>query len=474
LLTSLKIQETDALVQTAEQQMQNALSNINAAMEYVRNGENEHPNRIDVCESSVKNPGQPFPVIGTGPPPTPNIVAVPVNPFGSSSVSTFAQQAGAFGQPSALGQKPNPFGSSAQSSVPFGQPTAAGAFGQPTALGQKPNPFGSPSVPVSQGQSNQNAQTGFSAFTAASNPFSTQPQPAVSNPFGQPSQAQPNPFGQGTSALPAGSFSVPVNSVQGSSSLRPNPFAAPPPTAQKNAFEVSSKPQQGSPFGQPQSRPPNPFNSSGTSATSTNPNPFGPSISTTPFTAPNPFGQAEIGLPSVPNPFGQRAPISVPNPFGQPGTTASSNPTPFGQSQPLVSSSAANPFGAVAGSTLNGASATNGIDENSPYSPQSSYKHPPLLSYASMDSSGQRLAMFKGKRVVYQEDQAGVQNRDGTWEKIWFPGGAPTYNEDTEFTDEAYDEKTKAAYVYMREKGLFPDGIMPLIPPKREYCLWNF
>ena len=82
--------------------------------------------------------------------------------------------------------------------------------------------------------------------------------------------------------------------------------------------------------------------------------------------------------------------------------------------------------------------------------------------------------MFKGKPVVYKENEPGIQNRDGTWEKIWFPDGPPAYYGATELDDKAYTEETKQAYLYMREKGSFKDGMMPLLPPKREWCLWDF
>jgi nucleoporin NUP42 len=82
--------------------------------------------------------------------------------------------------------------------------------------------------------------------------------------------------------------------------------------------------------------------------------------------------------------------------------------------------------------------------------------------------------MFKGKPVVYKDDEAGIRNRDGTWEKIWFPDGPPPYYSATELDDKAYTEDTKEVYLYLREKGSFKDGVMPLVPPKREWCLWDF
>jgi nucleoporin NUP42 len=82
--------------------------------------------------------------------------------------------------------------------------------------------------------------------------------------------------------------------------------------------------------------------------------------------------------------------------------------------------------------------------------------------------------MFKGKLVVYKDGEAGMRNRDGTWEKIWFPNGPPVHYKATEMDDDAYTEDIKAAYLHLRETGGFQGGNMPFLPPKREWCLWNF
>lgn len=82
--------------------------------------------------------------------------------------------------------------------------------------------------------------------------------------------------------------------------------------------------------------------------------------------------------------------------------------------------------------------------------------------------------MFKGKRVSYKDGEAGTISQSGSWEKIWFPEGPPAYYKDTEMEDSAYNDATKKAYMYMRETGNFEGGAMPLVPPKREWCLWDF
>jgi len=82
--------------------------------------------------------------------------------------------------------------------------------------------------------------------------------------------------------------------------------------------------------------------------------------------------------------------------------------------------------------------------------------------------------MFKGNRVIYKDGQPGFEDRNHTWQKIWFPEGAPIMNKDTEMEDALYDDKTKEAYMHLRRTGTFPDDVMPMLPPKREWCLWDF
>jgi nucleoporin NUP42 len=82
--------------------------------------------------------------------------------------------------------------------------------------------------------------------------------------------------------------------------------------------------------------------------------------------------------------------------------------------------------------------------------------------------------MFKGRSVVYRNGEPGFKGNDGSWEKIWFPEGAPPFYGDTEMEDAAYDGQTKAAYMHVRQTGAFERGVMPMLPPKREWCLWDF
>ncbi|RGP78074.1 nucleoporin nup42, partial [Fusarium longipes] len=108
-----------------------------------------------------------------------------------------------------------------------------------------------------------------------------------------------------------------------------------------------------------------------------------------------------------------------------------------------------------------------------PYPPNSSRQHPPIESYSSKGMDGQ-LSMFKGKHVVYKAGKPGVQEFDGSWRRIWFPDGPPGYSADTELPPEKYDDKSKAQWMAFAQTGTFQDGLMPELPPPREYTLWDF
>lgn len=398
--------------------MRNILNDVDGAMNFIRSAENNHPNRNDVCQAAAKAPGY----IGTS----------SNTPFGAGAgLST--QIAPGFGQPSVLGAKPNPFSAPRQALGQLSLPGPTGTFGQPSALGQKPNPFGL----LSGGAGT--APGPFSAFVATTNPFGTPAQTAVVNPFGQASQAaQAAPFGQDTSQ-------------------KENPFA-------QNATHPN-------PFGQPINQPqPSPFTSTGTStpfgvpAQAAQQNPFG---SLSQPSRGNTLGAGGTQAPTS-NPFGQSQPVAASqNPFAL--SASMSSPNPFGQS-PAQSGPRTNP---LAPSSQAPQTRPNGTASQGPYAPNAQFQHPTLQSYASRDND-QRLRMFKGKPVVYKDKEAGFQNIDGTWEKIWFPDGPPAYYSATELGDDAYTEDTKQAYLYLRQTGSFKDGVMPLLPPKREWCLWDF
>ena len=76
--------------------------------------------------------------------------------------------------------------------------------------------------------------------------------------------------------------------------------------------------------------------------------------------------------------------------------------------------------------------------------------------------------------MTYVDDEPCFKRNDGALERIWFPDGPQPFSKSPEVPDEAYDEAAKENYIYMKEHGAFKNGIMPLLPPKREWVDWDF
>ncbi|KAK2042129.1 hypothetical protein LZ31DRAFT_586053 [Colletotrichum somersetense] len=539
------LSQAQEVYQQAQQQMKTAVGNLDGAIQFIVSAEQKHPNRIDICKQGTQPGGTTgeFAVgkraassLGQQNPFSSNSSsAASSNPFSSNNqqtsspfgggTNTAAASGSAFGQPAALGQRPNPFGAPAfgqpsqpggssgsafgqpsqptsafgapsQSSAPafgqpsqptsaFGQPSALGggtsAFGQPSSLGQKPSPFGAPAFgqPAQPGGSSgsafgQPSQPGVtgSAFGQASalgqkpNPFggaSSGASPFASaaaggnsaSPFGQAAQntASPSPFGQAAqnTTQNASPFGAPAQS-------NVSPFGQPSQSAAPSAFGQPSQTASASPFGQPAQMQP---------AAS---NPFGAK----PDPKPSAFGSASMEAhptqqpPQQTSAFGQPAQLGQkPNPFGQNNTQS-----PFGQPAGGLGGggTVSNPFGGqpAAPAAAQQAAAAPG---SGPYPPGSSRQHPPVSSYSAKGMDG-RLSNWKGKPVTYRNNVPGIQAFNGAWTRIWFPDGPPNYYKDTELPDEAYDDKSKLQWQAFVQTGKF-EGIMPELPPKREFCLWD-
>ncbi|KAL1837893.1 hypothetical protein VTJ49DRAFT_3279 [Mycothermus thermophilus] len=459
------------LYQSAQQQIQHTLNNLPAAIQYVIDGEKKHPNRIDICKGTSGAAPSDGPFGGT-----PNALqSTPQqNPFGSPMQQPAA---GGFGQPSAVGQKPNPFGSPAgvspfsqlakPAASPFGQApgtglgqTAGSAFGQPSALGSS-SPFGKPAQPASAfGQT--------SALGAKPNPFGTPPaQPAFGQSgFGQPATlgVKPNPFGSPASGGPFGTAQQQAPAT--------NPFGTPQQPAAPSPFGQPQPAQTAGPFGQPAAA-----------------NPFGgtPAAQASPFAqvqqqqqaqqqqqTSNPFGGQAAAAPGPVNPFGQPSASSQ---FAQPSTSS-----PFAQpstSSPFAQPSTNSPFGQPGAPAATATQA--GTTTTGPYGPNATRQHPDISSYAAFNPD-KTLRMFKGKPVQYQEPRDGVgkpvplvRNFDGTSQRIWMPNGPPAYTTQTEAEPEKYqDPGVMEQWKAFVETGKFAGGIMPEVAPKREFCMWDF
>lgn len=457
------------LYNTAEQQIQATLRNLDAAVEFVVAAENNHPNRIDICKQNTIQGGTTgvFARTSFGDNPLSSNGGANQNPFSAAQANPFAGGGGAaaggssggggptFGQPSTLGQKPNPFGA-----PQFGQPSQMGAaapsFGQPSQMGAAAPAFGQPSqMGAAAPTFGQPTQMGASAPT-----FGQPSQMGASGPaFGQPSVpgARPNPF------------SAP-------SAAGPSPFAR----AMQPSFGQPSVIGQPNPFQAPAAPAANPFSQQGPAAPSANPfsqSKDQPMDTSTPGPAPNnPFGPP----PSASNGFGAQAQPTAgnafsgaqPNPFGNPGVAAQTQANPL---QNQLSSQTP---------------ATAAAVRPGPYAPGSTRQHPPAESYITRAMSGQ-ITAFRGQPVIYKwkvndryQDQPpdnpsadqpapGIRRPDGTWSKILFPAGPPPYNRDTEPDAGQYDANARAAYARMAASGRF-QGDMPEAPPMREDCVWTF
>jgi len=63
---------------------------------------------------------------------------------------------------------------------------------------------------------------------------------------------------------------------------------------------------------------------------------------------------------------------------------------------------------------------------------------------------------------------------EGVWTKIWFPDGPPVFKKSEELPEESYDEGVREKYRFLKEHGVFEGGLIPELPPRREWVGWNF
>ncbi|KAK4226305.1 nucleoporin AMO1 [Podospora fimiseda] len=436
------------LYQNAQQQIQHTLSNIPAAIRFIVDSGNKHPNRIDICKNASGGGGLTTNAFGA---PAPQVA----NPFGAPAAAAAAAATpttGAFGQTSMLGQKPNPFGAPA-----FGQPAqpAAPAFGQASAPGAPSSVFGAPTQPAAFGQSSALGGGGLGGKV-----------------FGQ-GASQPA-FGQSGFAQAALTTQQPGLGFGQTATLGVN----------QNPFGAPQQPAAANPFGQPAANN-NPFG-----APSPAKNAFGAQVAPTAATS-GPFGGAQP--PQQPSAFAQPQPPTqqTSNPFG--GAPAAANP--FGQSAALAPTQSGALFGAPLVGSVAAALGTNSISQlateavktavsqqaQSPYGPNATRKHPDISEYSSRNPDGS-LRMFKGKAVIYETPKGSdkplpfVRQFDGSMMRIWMPNGAPPYTKETEADDPSVyeDPAVQQQWAGFLQTGEFEDGMMPEVPPKREWCSWDF
>ncbi|KAI9723613.1 MAG: hypothetical protein M1812_000913 [Candelaria pacifica] len=421
-------QEAQNLYNNAQQQHRSALNDLEGAIDFLIAGANSHPNRLDVCAASRKantstvqtqqsftqsNATSGWPAITNGSAP----------PFGQQNVLSGQPSAPApapgFGQPSQLNPQ---FANGASASSSFGKPSQLGAnpgFGQASQLGQKPNPFGPPSQPGGStafsrpSQPNPIAQVSpFAQHAIATGGFGEQGLTKTIGGISQPSQPT-NSGGFGPTAGPVsnGGFRQPLQPTE-------KPFGQPAQSTATNSF--SRVQPNTAAFANPQS------------AQSTQPNPF---FSPPPLSA---HPTLDSGDGSVSTPYGT-AGVNL----GNWPKDSTNNPVPF----PLQ---VANPYDTI-----------------------TSLSHPDIRQYSIRDPRNFMLA-WKGRPVTYVDKVPCFKRADdGTLERIWFPDGPPAYNKGTELPMEEYDEVTKDAYLFMRDNASFKDGLMPMMPPRREWSKWD-
>ena len=392
------IEEARVLVNNAEQQIQVALDDIDGAIRYITNGENEHPNRLDVVDMKDSFPTQ------------------------SQALSQSQQSISAFGQQSATG----PSLGSASTSAPFGRPLAS-TFGQsngsaPTFAQPQASTFGRPST--------------FGQPTTLGQPLTT---------FGEPSLTT-STFGQPSAPLP---FAA---SQQGPGSTQKPSFT------NIHSSNILNQVSQAGPFGQIQAT-----SQGGPRATSV-------SNHVNPFLRPTSSAGPEL--------FNRTAAPSTTGTFGQPSLIASQPHNFQGKIQALYKSRLPlryNPCSPPQSRTwlLITIAAPSASSPKFNEVPGLSSRREAHIGRSQQDSSG-KLSVWRGKHVTYLGEDACYSGDDGQWHKIWFGAGPPTLTKTPELPEARYDMSIKEDYRYLKEMGTFKDGVMPELPPRREWCTWEF
>lgn len=312
-----------------------------------------------------------------------------------------------------------PFGQSAAPRQPAAQPSA---FGQPSTLGQ-PSAFGQPG-PLRQGTTFGQPSTLGGGPSGLAQAGANRPAFGQTG-FGQPSAPSASPFGQ---------------------------------------IQQQQQPQQPTPFGQP-SAPAAPFGAppQQPAARTGFGQPSGVPGFGQPTEAPSPFGQVQQQPQAKPTPFAK--PSTETGAFGKPGPQQAAAPSPFGPP--------AAPEGAPVPHPHTGPRAFLKIDEPDVLNPL-----PALQGETKRDPKTNKLTMWKGRPVKYIKDRpCYLHPQDNkTWIRIFFPDGPPddATLRDVEAAPEEYTPEVEAQYKFFNENGYFKDGIIPSVPPKKEWNSWDF
>lgn len=290
-------------------------------------------------------------------------------------------------------------------------------------------------------------------------PIQPQPlqQPPASSPFGQPSTSTNAPgFGQPAFGQPSG-FG------------QPTPIGGNQPGFGQSGFPQT---QQGPGLGQPT---PSPFaqasnqNQAGGFGQFSNQTVPGTGFGQLASNASSPFAQSK---PEA-SPFGQAtpaAPAPASNPFGAPAPTMN---TPFAQPAPFASSAAPAPSTQQTSLQETKKSGFTRIIEKK----LSGLPH--LTGQTVHDPTTKKLRTWKGQPVTYVADDnpSYPHPQDPTvLVHIFFPDGPPlpATLKDAQAKDEEYTPDVEAAYKFAKQHGHFKDGVIPKVPPKSEWCSFDF
>lgn len=405
------------LANQANQQVQSVLSDLNGAIKYIIDGAHSHPNRLDICAAAEG---------------------------GRSSVDLFAP--GSFQNqqsslPLSFRQQPPGYAGTEQQ-IGFG----GSPFSQPTAiLNPQIKPSGFSQSPFNQNESLR----GSSAFGTPNAPPSTflQPQQLTSfNSFSQQSHvASSGLFGGQAQTVINGSFGGGQQSA-----------------ASANAF---GQPSTGE-FINQQSQIQNPACNQPQQAVQINGTPSG-NIQQS-FCAP----------------FAQPLAPMLNSAFGRSTSQQTSLLAQPSMQQHVIPSFGEEPVQQQTNGFFNHANASsNGIEARLRTTSSSRVQGPAtpdINTYTTRDARGQ-LQTWKGQPVSFIDGFPCYRNnKNGEWERIWFPEGQPPLSQSNVAGDatiiygaEYPVEDARAAYEYVAHNGAFENGMMPEFPPKPEWVRWD-
>lgn len=162
-------------------------------------------------------------------------------------------------------------------------------------------------------------------------------------------------------------------------------------------------------------------------------------------------------------PFGQ--PAVAPSPFGQPTPQQPVAPSPFGQP--------AAPQGVPVPTANVGPRAFLKIDD-----PQQLHPLPDLQGQTMRDPNIKKLTMWKGRPVNYLNNHpCYLHPQDNkTYVRINFPDGPPddATLRDSQAKAEEYTPEVEEMYKFYLENGYFKDGVIPSVPPKKDWISFDF